>query len=276
MSPASIATVTVTESGCRLGLEDAPRELAAELLLVADGVGSALREQLGVTVTDKPYGQHALVANVAFAEPHEGCAYERFTDEGPVALLPLLPAGDAGHRSALVWTLPPERATGLCNCPEQDFLRELQDRFGYRLGRLQQVGARHAYPLSLVRSGEQVRQGVVVMGNAAHALHPVAGQGFNLALRDVAELGRVLARGAELNVPPGDLAMLQRYHHRQQADQDRTIQFSDRVPSLFMNNDPVLGMGRDLALAGLDILPGLKREFVRYAAGVAGAGQPGG
>ena len=136
------------------------------------------------------------------------------------------------------------------------------------------MGARHEYPLSLVRSGEQVRQGVVVMGNAAHALHPVAGQGFNLALRDVAELGRVLARGAELGLPPGDLAMLQRYHQRQRTDQDRTIHFSDRVPSLFMNRDPVLGIGRDLALAGLDILPGLKREFVRYARVSRGESRP--
>lgn len=276
LSPARIATVTVAENGCHLGLEDAARELSAELLLVADGVSSSLREQLGVSVTDKPYGQHALVANVASAEPHGGCAFERFTDEGPLALLPLLPAGDAAHRSALVWTLPPARARELSDCGEGDFLRELQDRFGYRLGRLKQVGERHEYPLSLVRSGEQVRQGVVVMGNAAHALHPVAGQGFNLALRDVAELGRVLSRGAELGLPVGDLALLQRYHRRQRADQDRTIGFSDRVPSLFMNRDPVLGMGRDLALAGLDILPGLKREFVRYAAGMAGGEQAGG
>ncbi len=276
ISPARIATVAVTETGCRLGLEDTGRELNAGLLLVADGAGSALREQLGVSVSEKPYGQNALVANVAFAQPHEGCAFERFTEEGPLALLPLLSADDAEHRSALVWTLPPARAAALCECAEQHFLRELRERFGYRLGRPLQVGVRHEYPLSLVRSEEQVRQGVVVMGNAAHALHPVAGQGFNLALRDVAELGRVLARGAELGLPPGELAMLQRYHRRQRADQDRTIQFSDRVPSLFMNRDPVLGMGRDLALAGLDILPGLKREFVRYAAGVAGGEQTGG
>jgi len=123
-----------------------------------------------------------------------------------------------------------------------------------------------------VQSSEQVRQGVVVMGNAAHALHPVAGQGYNLALRDVAELGRVLAQGIAAGLPPGDLAMLQRYQRRQQSDQNRTIQFSDRVPALFMHADPLLGLGRDLALAGLDIMPGLKREFVRYAAGVAGKG----
>jgi 2-octaprenyl-6-methoxyphenol hydroxylase len=115
-----------------------------------------------------------------------------------------------------------------------------------------------------------VRQGVVIIGNAAHALHPVAGQGYNLALRDVDELGRVLAEGITAGLVPGDLAMLQRYQRRQQHDQYRTIEFSDRVPTLFMHADPLLGLGRDLALAGLDIMPGLKREFVRYAAGVAG------
>jgi 2-octaprenyl-6-methoxyphenol hydroxylase len=159
----------------------------------------------------------------------------------------------------------------LRDCPAAEFLQDLQQRFGYRLGRLLQVGERHAYPLSLVQSGEQVRQGVVIIGNAAHALHPVAGQGYNLALRDVAELGRVLADGITAGLVPGDLAMLQRYQRRQQHDQDRTIEFSDRVPTLFMHADPLLGLGRDLALAGLDIMPGLKREFVRYAAGVAGS-----
>jgi len=127
-----------------------------------------------------------------------------------------------------------------------------------------------------VRSAEQVRQGVVVMGNAAHALHPVAGQGFNLALRDSAELGRVLARGIGAGLPPGDLGLLQRYQRRQLPDQHRTIQFSDRVPALFMHTHPALGLGRDLALAGLDIMPSLKREFVRYAAGMVAGGRAGG
>ena len=115
-----------------------------------------------------------------------------------------------------------------------------------------------------------MRQGIVVMGNAAHALHPVAGQGFNLALRDVEALGSALCEGIADGLSPGDLSLLQRYQYRQQPDQERTILFSDRVPALFMHADPLLGLGRDLSLAGLDILPALKREFVRYAAGMAG------
>ena len=268
-SPAKVEKATLSGAGISLQLDGEQSDINAELLLVADGAGSQLREQLGVAVNEKAYRQHAVVANVASSEPHRSCAYERFTDEGPLALLPLLPASGGEHRSALVWTLAPEQARHMCDCPQEEFLQTLQARFGYRLGRLLQVGERHEYPLTLVQSSEQVRQGVVVMGNAAHALHPVAGQGYNLALRDVAELGRVLAEGIATGLRPGDLAMLQRYQRRQQSDQDRTIQFSDRVPALFMHGDPLLGLGRDLALAGLDFMPALKREFVRYAAGVA-------
>lgn len=276
-SPAKVVSATPSGAGVNLQLEGTQTSISAGLLLVADGASSGLREQLGVAVNEKPYRQHALVANVAFAEPHGGCAYERFTDEGPLALLPLLPVTGGEHRSALIWTLPPERARHLRDCPDEELLQSLQERFGYRLGRLLQVGERHEYPLSLVQSSEQVRQGVVVMGNAAHALHPVAGQGYNLALRDVAELGRVLAQGIAAGLSPGDLAMLQRYQRRQQPDQERTIRFSDAIPALFMRADPLLGLGRDLALAGLDIMPGLKREFVRYAAGVfANGGQASG
>jgi 2-octaprenyl-6-methoxyphenol hydroxylase len=269
LSPAKVVSAVPQGAGVSLQLEGETSRITAGLLLVADGASSGLRDHLGVCVNEKPYQQHALVANIAFAEPHQGCAYERFTDEGPLAMLPLLSVRDGEQRGALVWTLPPERAHYLRDCPAGEFLESLQQRFGYRLGRLLRVGERHEYPLSLVQSSEQVRQGIVVMGNAAHALHPVAGQGFNLALRDVAELGRVLAQGLSEGLPLGDLGLLQRYQRRQQPDQQRTIAFSDRVPALFMHADPLLGMGRDLALAGLDFLPGLKREFVRHAAGVA-------
>ena len=190
-----------------------------------------------------------------------------------MGIIGLLGSECAPTGSALVWTVTPEEGDQLLQCSEQEFLRALQERFGYRLGRLRKVGERHNYPLSLVQSGEQVRQGIVVMGNAAHALHPVAGQGYNLALRDVAELSRVLAESVRAGLPLGDLASLQRYEQRQQTDQQRTIEFSDRLPALFMQGDPVLGIARDLALSGLDILPFLKQGFVRYAAGVMALGE---
>ena len=272
ISPARVVAASPARQGMSLRVEGAGQEVFdTGLLLVADGATSGLREQLGVAVQEKSYRQHALVANVAFAQAHNGCAYERFTDQGPLALLPLLSSAPGEHRSALVWTLPPAQARDLQACPPEAFLQTLQDRFGYRLGRMSQVGERHCYPLALMQSSEQVRQAVVVMGNAAHALHPVAGQGFNLALRDVAELSSVIAAGVAQDQPVGDLALLQRYLRRQLPDQERTIQFSHHLPGLFMHGDPILGLARDLALSGLDILPPLKREFVRYAAGMASA-----
>ncbi|NND66813.1 MAG: 2-octaprenyl-6-methoxyphenyl hydroxylase [Halioglobus sp.] len=269
LSPARATGVELGENAVELALEHAetPR-VRTRLVVVADGAESGLRDLLGVAVAAKSYEQHALIANVATAESHGGCAFERFTDEGPLALLPLNDI-DGRHRSALVWTLPPERAEELKMASDEAFLAALQARFGYRLGRVREVGERHTYPLSLVTSEEQVRQGLVVMGNAAHALHPVAGQGFNLALRDVAGLATALAQGLAAGRAPGELTVLRAYQQSQQRDQERTIGFSDRVPDLFMQGDPVLGLGRDLALAGLDVMPGLKREFVRFAAGVA-------
>ncbi|WP_116368026.1 2-octaprenyl-6-methoxyphenyl hydroxylase [Parahaliea mediterranea] len=269
VSPAQVSRVEAAGAGCAVHLQqgDEAHCLQASLLVVADGADSALRESLGMTSRDKPYGQQALIANVAFAEPHRGCAFERFTGSGPLALLPLVAAAGSAHRSALVWALPPERAEALQAAPEADFIAELQQAFGYRLGRFLRAGERHTYPLALRQSSEQVRQGVVVMGNAAHTLHPVAGQGFNLALRDAARLAQVLAAAEDGRY--GELALLQRYLRAQQADQRRTIGASDLLPALFMHPDPLLGLGRDLALSGLDVAPRLKREFVRYAAGVA-------
>ena len=271
INPAKVVSAEAHGRGQRLLLEgEGLGSLETGLLVVADGAASGLREQLGVGVDEKSYRQSALIANVASAEGHQGCAFERFTDEGPLALLPLLGVAGSEHRSALVWTLPPERAAELAACDDEAFLAELKDRFGYRLGRLTQVGERHSYPLSLVKSEEQVRQGMVVMGNAAHALHPVAGQGFNLALRDVAALAEELRAGMAEGLAPGDLGLLRRYQARQDADQKRTIGLSDVLPGLFMQSDPLLGLARDLALSGLDVSGPIKREFVRVAAGVAG------
>ncbi len=273
-SPARVVAVRKQDRGVHLRIAgDDECELDAALLLVADGANSTLCRLLGVDLVEKPYGQCAVVANVASAQAHGGCAFERFSDDGPLALLPLPAATGGEHRSAVVWTLPPERAAEMVECAAPEFLARLQRAFGYRLGRLQRVGARQSYPLALTLAGEQVREGIVVMGNAAHTLHPVAGQGYNLALRDIAELATVLASAVEQGRTLGDLRTLVRYQRRQGADQARTIGFSDHIPALFMHNDPLLGMGRDIALAGLDILPALKREFVRHAAGVAALGQ---
>ena len=181
-SPARVIAATAEAEHIRVGLESGDT-LSAGLLVVADGANSVLREALGVEVSQQDYRQHALIANIGHASSHDGCAWERFTAHGPLALLPLLPDTDGGNRSALVWSLPGEEAEHLQHCPQEEFLQLLQQRFGYRLGRLLRVGERHSYPLSLVEAREQVRQGVGIMGNAAHSLPPVAGQGFRHVCR---------------------------------------------------------------------------------------------
>lgn len=238
-----------------------------ELLVVADGADSGLRDALGIQHREDSYEQQAIIANIGHRTDHRGRAFERFTGRGPLAMLPLLPEG--GYRSALVWTLPPDAAAEVLALADGEFLARLQREFGYRLGRLERAGERHSYPLSLVQSEEQVRSGVVVMGNAAHALHPVAGQGFNLALRDVARLALDISKAVTAGRSPGELAILQAYRDAQAADQSRTTAFSDRLPGLFMHRDPALSALRDLGLFTLDLVPGLKREFVRQTAGLA-------
>lgn len=257
--PAEVTALQALEDGYRLSLND-DTTLDCDLAVLADGGRSGLREQLGIHVTTRPYNQSALIANITPSEAHCGQAFERFTDEGPMALLPL-----PENRCALVWTRKGMDAKRLAELDERSFLDELQGVFGYRLGALCQVGARHLYPLSLVEAQEQVRPHLVVLGNAAHSLHPIAGQGFNLSLRDVQALSEALLAGPQA---PGDLATLQAYCERQRLDQALTIGFSDRVTRLFGNNQPLVTAGRNLGLLGLDLLPPAKRWFARQAMGL--------
>lgn len=257
--PAEVTALRQVEVGYRLQLNYGS-ELDCQLAVLADGGRSGLREQLGIAVSQTPYGQSAIIANVSPLEAHRGQAFERFTDEGPMAMLPL-----DGNRCALVWTRESRDAERLMSLSERPFLDELQQAFGYRLGELRQVGTRHLYPLALVEAQEQVRPNLVVLGNAAHSLHPIAGQGYNLSLRDTLALAEVLQAG---DAPLGDFATLQRYLQRQQVDQQLTVGFSDRVTRLFSNNQPLLAAGRNLGLLGLDLLPPAKRWFARQAMGM--------
>lgn len=243
------------------------RRVDCELLVIADGAGSALARSMGVEYIEADYRHSAIIANVSTARPHQGRAFERFTDQGPVALLPLLPAGGQS-RSALVWTLPTALAEIIIQLRDEAFLAQLQERFGFRLGAFSRVGQRHAYPLRLVEATEQCRTGVVIMGNAAHSLHPVAGQGFNLALRDVARLVEVLVDAGNSGQGFGDLSVLQEYRERQLWDQRKTTLFSDRVSDLFAMSQPLVAVARDVGLSALDVVSPAKSWFVRQAAGL--------
>ena len=257
--PARVEQMHSLPDGYRLELDDGS-SLECDLAILADGGRSGLREQLGIYAQHNPYGQTALISNISSAKPHQGMAFERFTDDGPMALLPL-----PENRSVLIWTREPEEAQRLYALPDQQFLQELQACFGYRLGAIEQVGRRHLYPLSLIQSSEQVRANLVVLGNAAHSLHPVAGQGYNLSLRDSMALADCLLAGPDT---PGDLATLQSFQQQQQLDQELTIGFSDRVTRLFSNAKPVLAGGRNLGLLGLDLFPPAKHWFARQAMGL--------
>jgi 2-octaprenyl-6-methoxyphenol hydroxylase len=258
-SPAQVTRMQALADGYRLTLDDGS-ELECSLAILAEGGRSGLREQLGIAVSNTPYGQSALIANVSPQEAHNGLAFERFTEEGPMALLPL-----ADNRCALVWTRASLEAERLSTLDDAAFLAELQHAFGYRLGSLRQVGARHLYPLALTAAKEQVRQHLVVLGNAAHSLHPIAGQGYNLSLRDTQVLAETLLAS---DAPLGDLATLQGYLNSQQMDQQLTVGFSDQVTRLFSTGQPLLAAGRNLGLLGLDLLPPAKRWFARQAMGL--------
>jgi 2-octaprenyl-6-methoxyphenol hydroxylase len=257
--PAEVERMRAVPGGYRLTLTDG-QTLDCDLAVLADGGRSGLREHLGIEVKQSPYGQTALIANVTPGAPHGGRAFERFTDEGPMALLPL-----PDNRCALVWTRPERDAARLAAAPEAEFLEELQQAFGYRLGGFRQVGARHLYPLVLIEAQEQVRSGLVVLGNAAHSLHPIAGQGYNLSLRDTEALAVALLRSS---APLGDLSVLQGYHQQQRSDQRLTVGFSDQLTQLFGESGRLSVAGRNLGLLGLDLLPPAKAWFARQAMGM--------
>ncbi len=243
--------------------------IKTSLAAIADGGDSPLRIALGIGTQVRAYGQTAIITNVEFSEPHNGVAYERFTADGPIALLPLGESNNA-QQSALVWTLPAAQADEVLALSDADFLAHLQKRFGFRVGRFNRVAKRFAYPLQLVMAEEQVRSHLVLLGNAAHFLHPVAGQGFNLALRDCACLVETLRCAIAENKSPGDLAVLQTYLHQQSLDQQLTIEFSDKLVRLFSSDQlPLIAM-RHLGLLSLESIPLIKNQFVAQTMGTAG------
>jgi 2-octaprenyl-6-methoxyphenol hydroxylase len=238
---------------------------STRLVVGADGGDSGLRQWLAIPTERTDYGQTAVVTTVSPERPHRGWAYERFTRSGPMALLPL-----SEDRCALVWCADPEAADRLLSLSEEGFLDALQEVFGGRLGRFLRVGARHAYPLVMVRAREQVRERLVLLGNAAHALHPVAGQGFNLVLRDVAALAESISEALGQGQDPGEFSRLQRYDRSRRWDQRQVMAFTHGLTRIFSNDLGLLRLARNLGLVALDLLPPAKGQLVRHAMGLAG------
>ena len=246
---------------------DKTRAINTKLLVIADGARSAARSLLGVGVTTKNYDQVAIVANILLSQDHNNVAYERFTDSGPLAMLPLNKIDDA-HRSSLVWTVSLAQAEKLLSLPENEFLAELQSCFGFRLGKFTGVGLRNSFPVQLITSDEQVRSNLVLVGNAAHSLHPVAGQGFNLALRDIAVLANQLAKSAIDNQALGEYRVLEGYLKHQKSDQERTILLSDFLPTIFGSTAIPAKMIRNTGLFALDIIPLFRTNFAKLGMGL--------
>ena len=248
-----------------LDCADGRRSITTRLLVAADGTLSPIRRMLGIEVERQDYGQAALIANVSTEKPHDSVAYERFTDSGPIALLPM-----SEGRCSLVWTARDEQVSELLELDDGAFLARLQERFGYRLGRLQRVGRRHSYPLRLIQAKEQVRPRVALIGNASHTIHPVAGQGFNLGIRDVAVLADILIEVFKSGGDPGGSEPLQGYAQWRRQDHKRVVTITDTLARLFANPFEPLRMARNLALVGLDITPGLKHRVARQFMGLSG------
>lgn len=266
LCPATVNDLTQDERGVRVNatLDGAPRTFSAGLLVAADGARSRIREQLGIGARVWEYGQSAIIVNVTPEHHHQHIAYERFTSDGPVALLPL------AERCAVVCTVPTAQADDLLALDDADFLAHLQARFGKRMGILGKAGARQQYPLALVRAQTQVRGRVVIAGNAAHSLHPIAGQGFNLSLRDTAALAEVIATGVRDGQGIDATRALRDYEHWRVRDQRATVAFTDALARLFGNPLAAVKLGRGLGLVGLELLPFAKHELARHTMGLAG------
>ncbi|HKE45373.1 MAG TPA: 2-octaprenyl-6-methoxyphenyl hydroxylase [Steroidobacteraceae bacterium] len=246
----------------RVRAQDAEHELSARLVVAADGANSVVRQHAGIEVISWDYEQTAIITNVATQRFHDHIAYERFTPTGPLAVLPL-PDGTC----TVVWTLAPELAEATMNLDDPAFLAALQARFGFRLGRFTRVGRRHAYPLVLTRADERIGERLVIIGNAAQGLHPIAGQGFNLGLRDVAALAEAIADARE---DPGSAAMLERYDEWRRTDRRSIIAFTDGLVRLFGNPLAPVKALRDMGLLLFDVMPPAKSALALLSMGVAG------
>lgn len=268
--PGRVRRVDLRPDRVAVGIEGANGEswLSCSLLVAADGADSGLRDLVGIRATRMDYGQVAIAGNLLPEVAIGNRAFERFTDSGPLAILPFL-----DHRAAFVWTLPPARAEEVMQMSDEVFSKELQDAFGNRLGRFSRVGKRAAYPLSLTRASRLVAGRCVLVGNAAHALHPVAAQGFNLGLRDVAALSDCIADAHGESSAGGDVGsqeVLDRYAGWRRSDQRKLVRITDGIVRLFGSARPPLQALRNLGMLGFDLLPGVRSLFTRHMMGLAG------
>ena len=271
--PAEVSGLTGTDAAVKIEIAEAGAKIAidAKLIVAADGAQSVVRSAFGVAADVRDYGQTAVITTVLPQRFHDNVAYERFTPEGPLALLPL-----DGGRCTLVLTLSKDAAQSALAWSDQEFLAEVQRRFGFRLGRFLKVGRRVPYPLSLTQSERTSAPRCVIIGNAAQGLHPVAGMGFNLGLRDVASLAELIAEkargdaGARKYADPGNAQLLHEYDLWRRADRGGVIAFTDGLVRTFSNPLSLVARVRNLGLLAFDLLPPAKSALSRLSTGGSG------
>lgn len=276
--PARLVSIDIGDEQATVGLEQGGelRQVSCRLVVAADGGRSTVRELCGARTFELGYGQTAIIANVVTERKHGNVAYERFTDSGPLALLPSrAPKGfpaevEGDHRWSLVWTARDDQVEEILALSDGAFLTRLQRRIGRRVGKVIGVTPRHAYPLGLLYVRDHVRHRLAFIGNAAHAIHPVGGQGFNLGLRDVAELAEVLAEAVLRGDDPGTLTTLKPYADWRRPDYLRVMGLTDGLVRSFSTNFKPAVVARDLALVAIDLLPSLRRQFARQFMGLSG------
>jgi 2-octaprenyl-6-methoxyphenol hydroxylase len=257
------------------GFENAPHAIGvtfangdamqARLLVGADGARSKIREQAGIVTHGWNYDQSAIVTTVAHEREHNGRAEEHFLPAGPFAILPL-----TGNRVSIVWTESNREAERMIALPDEEFHTELEKRFGLHLGDLKVVGPRKAFPLGLFTAREFIAERLALVGDAAHVIHPIAGQGLNMGLRDVAALAEAIADAARLGLDVGAADVLERYQRWRRFDTMTMAVATDGLNKLFSNHSDVLRLARDFGLGLVERIPPLKRLFIREAAGFTG------
>ena len=270
VAPSQVTALERGRAGVRAELADG-RRVHARLAVAADGRASQTRADAGIGLTRWSYHQTGIVCTVRHERSHDYVAQERFLPSGPFAILPLM--GDtegAANRASIVWTEREDLAPAMMALDDGAFVAELQDRFGAFLGDIEVVGPRWSYPLSLQFAQETLAERLVLIGDAAHGMHPIAGQGLNMGLRDVAALAEVLVDSHRLGLDIGDGHVLERYERWRRFDNTMMLAATDVLNRLFSNNIAPIRAARDIGLAAVNAVPPLKRLFMRHAMGVVG------
>ena len=260
------ADVVRTEAGATVTIAGGPT-FRCRLVVAAEGRNSLLRDQAGIPVTRVGYNQRGIVSAVAHERPHHGIALEHFLPAGPFAQLPMAPSDGEPHLSAIVWTERTATADRIVALDEPTFTREVARRLGPHLGAIRPVGRRWIYPLSALHAQRYIDNRLVLVGDAAHGIHPIAGQGLNLGFRDVLALSDLVLSALHAGDDPGAPGLLAAYQRRRRPENLAMLAATDVLDRLFSTNNPILRAARDIGIAGVDRLPGLKRAFMRAAMG---------